>query len=904
MPKASNIFKTFSDKVNTLANKKAIIFSSPSGEYAAINYSQLFQKIIKLGNILANLGIAKDNKIAILLENQPEYPIVFFAAMYLGAVAVPLDAQFDAEQINQLILHSESKILITNKKIYGSIKKNLPDVEIIIADSEAFQEQLENYSGENEFKNIEGENRLAALFYTSGTTELPKAVMLTHRNLLTNTNSIEQAGIMTKDDIVLSILPMHHTYPFTVSMLSPLLTGAAITYPLSLSSANLLSAMKETKTTIFVGVPQILAILHHSIKEKLNAFILPKRSVISALSEISFVLRNSFNFNMGKRIFADIHKPFGENLRFITSGGARLDPDIATDFFKWGFTILEGYGLTETSPVVTFNPLEKQKIGSVGKPISGVEIKITAPTKDAIGEVAIKGDNVMAGYFNMPRQTKEVLKDGWFFSGDLGYIDKEGYLYLTGRKKEIIVLSNGKNINPEEIEKHYEQTPYIKEICVLPIKATGFLKGVENLSAIIVIDEEYFKAKNESGIRNKIKWELDSFSAKLPSYKRIRGFTISTTPLPRTRLGKIMRHKIEHLYAELLQNTSQKHEYLSQEEINILYSEISQDAMAFLKETLKKNININDHLELDLGLDSLGRVELLLGLQQRLNLELNDDDAMDFFMSHTVKGLLTKLKNIMPDIVQQHKEQAVFLWEKALKDAPSSHTLNRLSLKLGIGNIIISFIIIFAFKIFFRIFFLLRVQGKNNLPEKGPYLICPNHTSYLDGLIVLSSLPFKTALNTYFVGYSMIFEHFLLKWLIKTARLIPLEISLNLVETLKTCAYVLRNNKNLCYFPEGQRSIDEEIKEFRKGVGILIKELNIPVVPVYIDGAFSAWPRSRKLPRLSKIKLTFGKMLNPNELAADVENGKGEAIYKQLATALQTKVAEMKPAKINSTQIK
>ncbi|MDP1853750.1 MAG: AMP-binding protein [Candidatus Omnitrophota bacterium] len=898
MPQTNNshIFEVFSETAKTNPQKTAAIFKK-NDAYLSLTYDQIYQKSVKFGNLLKNREIKPDDTIAVLLDNRPEYPIAFFAIMYANAVSVPLDIQLPPHEIQLFIFHSECQILITTEKIYSNLKNGLQDLKVILIDSEQFHKELENSKPEDNFENRQNKTQLAVLVYTSGTTNLPKAVMLTQRNLISNVNSIEQLHIIRKEDIIISILPLHHTYPFTVTLLLPLLSGATISYPTGLSSAELLSCIKETKATILVGVPQIYSLIHHSIKEKIKNLPFVKQTVIGLLRDTSYAFRMACGVNFNKYIFSRIHKAFGETLRFMISGGAPLDSEVARDFFKWGFTILEGYGLTETSPAATFNPPEKPKIGSVGKAIPDVEIKIVEPNKEGIGEVLIKGDNVMAGYYNLPRQTKETIKDDWFASGDLGYIDNEGYLYLRGRKKEIIVLSNGKNINPEEIEKHYTQTQFIKEICVLPVKDADYLKGIERLCAVIVIDEEIFKAKNETNIRDKLKWELDNLSVKLPAYKRITGLVITKELLPRTRLGKIMRHKIPEIYAELSKSYQPKEESLKEDDLDILNSETSRNALSLLKQTLDKEVGINDHLELDLGLDSLGRIELLLNLQSALNLEISDEEATGFFMSLTVKDLLLKLKNILVNTETQAKKEKAFIWEKIIRENPSPGTLSKINLKPGIFNILFSLMVIGMFKLIFRVLFLLRVEGRQNLKEKGPYLICPNHTSYFDGLVVLSSLPFKTAINTYFVGYSAIFEHFLLRGFIKTARLIPLELSLNLIEALQACAFVLRNSKIVCYFPEGQRSIDGEIKDFKKGVGILIKELDIPVIPAYIEGSFRAWPRYRAFPKLSRIKIKYGPMITIGELIQEGTPKEKEESYEIIAGNLRKKVAQLKENK-------
>jgi len=894
----SNIFTLFARADHSFSLRNAILFKKGK-EYQSLSYAGFYKKTLILGNFLKDIGIHLGDKVCILIENQPEYPTAFLAIMYAGGVAVPLDTQFSFQQINHVFVHAEVKLLIVTERIYQRFKDSLQDIEFFIIDSLETQKKLADYSAENKFIESKEEEKLAVLFYTSGTTDVPKAVMLTHNNLLANFYSLKQLNLVNHEDCIVSLLPLHHAYSFTVTLLTPLLVGASIVYPPSLSSIDLLACLQKTRPTIFVGVPQVFSLMRHSINQKLKSLPGYKQMTIGILGSAFYVLGNVFHINFNKLLFSEIHRRFGGKLKYMVSGGARLSPEIAKAFTQWGFTIFEGYGLTETSPVSALNPIKKSKMGSVGQAIPQVDIKIIEPNEKGIGEVAIKGANVMKGYYKMPRQTQEALKEGWFYTGDLGYVDQEGYLFLTGRKKELIVLSSGKNIVPEDVEELYGRSPYIKEMCVLGHQSTSFLEGGEHLVAIIVANEEYFKVRQEAGIYDKLKWEMDNVSVTIPSYKHIQGFVISQEPLPRTRLGKLMRHQCAHLYETLRQTSSvqSSHSSLKEEVSDGEYSNLSQQAIKYIREALNRDVGAKDHLELDLGLDSLGRVELLMGIQEGLNLELSEEMAMNFFMSNTVQELLDYLKEASSSPESQSTQNdPALMWRKALKEDPPEGIRNNICLSLSVIQVLVNLILIGIFKIFFRVFFLLRVEGRENLKANGPYLICPNHTSYLDGLIILSALPFRLAVKTYFLGEKRFFEQFLLRPFIKLARLIPLQMNSNLMDALKACSFVLRNSKIVCYFPEGQRAIDGEIKEFKKGVGILVKELDIPVVPVSIQGAFKAWPRGRRFPRLARIRVTFGNPARSKEL--NEGNGTGDE-YQRTANALQKLVINMRKIQKN-----
>ncbi|MCK5607328.1 AMP-binding protein, partial [Candidatus Pacearchaeota archaeon] len=346
----SHLFKVFAGISQTYPSKKAVIFSR-NDTYEALTYAQIFEQSVRLGNIFKNNDFNDDQRITIILENQPEYIISFFAVMYAGATVVPIDIQFSSQLIKSLMLVIDSKILITTERIGSKLRSILPDVQILMVDSQEFQEQMKQSSDIEDIHEEQLKNELAVLFFTSGTTELPKSVMLTHFNLLSNVRSIQGLNIVDKEDRFISILPLHHAYSFTVTFLLPLLSGATIVYPPTLTSVGLLTCMKETKTTVFVAVPQIFSLIYRSIHEKMKMMPFLKRGLIQSLENTSFGIRQATNINIGKKVFQEIHKTFGENLRFMISGGARLDPDIALAFKKWGFTMLEGYGLTETSPV-------------------------------------------------------------------------------------------------------------------------------------------------------------------------------------------------------------------------------------------------------------------------------------------------------------------------------------------------------------------------------------------------------------------------------------------------------------------------------------------------------------------------------------------------------------------------
>jgi len=651
--------------------------------------------------------------------------------------------------------------------------------------------------------------------------------------------------------------------------------------------------MKKTNVSILVGVPQLFLLFHREIERKLAKLPFFITFFINITLELLWIIRQSFGLNLSKHLLAGLHRVFGNNLRYMISGGARLDPQPMRDFYKWGFTILEGYGLTETSPIASMNPPAKHKIGSAGKPVSGVQIKILDPDENGIGEVAIKGPNVMAGYYRLTQETKDAIKEDWFLSGDQGYLDKDGYLYIIGRKDEMIVLSSGENVNPEEIEHHYSATPYIKEICVFSTKAEGYFEHSSQLVAVIVPDQEYFRKDKRVNIDEKIKWELDRLSYQLSSHKRVKGFMVSKHRLPRTPLGKLMRYKIKEEYPRLKLDSSKREEIpLSEEDLTLLSLQVCQKALAYLSNHFKKEVRLDDHLELDLGVDSLGRIELLLELQDVLKIRVPESELENFFYSNTIKELFLKVKPYLPEDIEMASKEPAYRWPEILAKEPSRNVKEMMRIKLTSFDRIATLVFVVGLKVIFWILFRIEVRGKDRLPDKGSFIIYANHTSYLDGFLVAAALPIRVLNNTFFLGLREFFSNIVTRKLVKVGRLLPIDIALSMVDTMQACAYLIKHKKNICYFPEGQRSPHEKIIEFKKGIGILVKELKAPSVPVYIDGAFKAWGRQTTVLTPSKITVTFGKATTHPEVVSLLMDK--EDTYENISEVLREQLINLK----------
>jgi len=868
-------------------------------------YKQVEDLSLKIGTFLINEGFKKGDFAAICLENRPEWAIIYLGIVASGLTCVPLDPQLTEQEIENLINDCSAKIIFVSNAVFqikniNKIKAGLDKIVILDLDIEK-----DNLIGLAQVKSTLHEGLvwpdvltedIASLIYTSGTTGKPKGVMLTHKNLCSNFQSIDKLKLFSERDTFISILPLHHSYPFMITLITPLFSCARVTYTSSLRSDELLNLMRESGVTILVGVPQLFSLFFTNILEKMKKIPFLFRMPLFGLIEILWQIRRFSGINLSKLALSKIHQPFGQALRFFACGGAKLNEEAARFLMKIGFTILEGYGLTETSPVVTFNPLKKQKIGSVGRVIPDVELKIDNPEASGMGEVVIKGPNVTKGYYNRTQETSSVLKDGWFYSGDLGYIDKDGYLYITGRKKEIIVLSSGKNIYPEEVESHYTKSPYIKEICVL-----GVGEAEERLAAVVVPDADYCRKVGQVDLNSVIRWELENSSEGLAPYKRIKGYIIVKEDLPRTRLGKIKRYEVKNKYLDELNGIKSKGVEeeipVTDEDLRLLTFGVGRKVIETLNKyaKLERQIIPSDHIELDLAIDSLGRVELIIALEQAFNIHMPDELVNKVF---TVKELILEIERLVPgggvqrEPVPQAKSQT--LWNEILNENPAKDIIKKLNLAPSQMTILGMLLFSEILRLVFRVIWGLKVFGAGNIPRTGKCILCVNHSSYLDAFIVEASVPLSLRKGLFFVGFRIYFEQPFIKNIIKYIRVIPIDPGMHFVEAMQASSYVLRNDKIVCIFPEAQRTIDGNVKEFKKGVGILSKELNIPLVPVLITGSYESWPRTSLFPRPHQIKITFGRPFDFDELKkVGLELGAKDE-YEAIAFGIRQEVVKLK----------
>jgi long-chain acyl-CoA synthetase len=838
--------------------------------YRRYSYRDLIAGTASVARSLSEQGIGWKDRVAILSENRPEWMIAYLAVVASGAVIVPMDAQLTQEEISLLLASSGSKAVCVS----DACMPKLPHGGTILVISFdrgpglSFKGMLKAYP-DAELPAPPAADDLAAILFTSGTTGDPKGVMLSHSNIASNRDSVIKLNLVDYTDNLLCILPLHHTYPCLSCILLPFGIGATVTILNSLKGPDILECIQESGVSVVVGVPQLFAGFRRAIVDEIHKKSAMVRVTAKSLLRLNGLLRRTAGINIGKALFGRIHKRFGPKFRLFASGGARLEPDVFNDMNDLGFTIIEGYGLTETSPVCTFNPLTKQKPGSIGIPVPDVEVRIAGPDKLGQGEIAVRGPNVMLGYYKKPQETADALRDGWLFTGDLGYRDKDGYFFITGRSKEMIVLSTGKKIFPEELEKFYKQIPSIKEICLI--------QGERGLEAAVVPDFDYLRKMKMSNSRETIAFEIEDLAKDIPPYKRITGLKIFKDPLPVTRLGKLRRG----LIAELYRKGGERADKAVQEvDSDMLSGVVAKKLLACLRPfSAKRDIVPDDNLELDLGLDSLTRLELVVNIEKSFGISLPETFGSEIF---TVKDAVLKIQELLSVGPVPAGTQVRLSWAEILAQEPLREITQTLRLESGPLCHISRYAIKLMLNIMFKLYGRISVSGIENLPEKGPYIIAPNHLSLVDAPSIMAAIPWRVGSQVFFLGATEFFGSRITSKIARVIQVIPVDMDTRLYGALQLSAYVLRQSKILCIFPEGTRSRDGNIKEFKKGVGIIAKELRVPLIPVAINGTYQMMASGKLFPRPAKITVSIGKPVHP-----------GEKDYDEIVRSLYEEVVEL-----------
>src|SRR5574341_1715405 len=519
------------------------------------SYAELRRMAESVGRWLTEQGVPRGSRCVVLAQNRPRWVAAYLGAVSAGMVAVPFDTAFKADQIGRLLRDCGASVVFTDRKNLETARRAAEGLSIrmvMLDGEEAGAASLDAIlaAGPGDFRPAETKPEdLAVIPYTSGTTAEPQGVMLTQDNLLGEIECVFLYLDIRPTDVILGVLPLFHALAQMANLMLPLAGGARVVYLETLNTAELLRALRERQVTIFVCVPQFFYLIHERVLKQVKESGAATRAVFRLLMALSRLGRR-LGWNLGKVFFRKAHEALGSSICYLITGGSRFDPAIGHDLDALGFDILQAYGLTETSGGAFATPPAHNVIGSVGPPLPGMGAKIVdaEPYEEggpALGEVAIRGRIVMKGYYNRPDLTALALRDGWLHTGDLGYFDSGGNLFITGRRKEVIVLSSGKNISPEDVEQHYLKCQWVKEMCVMGLQSRPGEPFSERLHGVVVPNLELLKQKHIVNTREVIRWEFEGLSQQLPSTKRILSFDLWQEELPRTTTRKLKRYEIQ-----------------------------------------------------------------------------------------------------------------------------------------------------------------------------------------------------------------------------------------------------------------------------------------------------------------------------------------------------------------------
>lgn len=875
------------------------------------SYADLLKETRAIAYRLAEEKIEFGDRVALIGENHPCWAIAYLGTLFRGAVCVPMDPHGEIETLTNFLENSEAKLAflspdVTEKfqQIEEKLGRHIPSVVWRMENSSNGFQKFEDWSAteipesfikqETPAKDAD----MALLMYTSGTTGTPKGVPLTHGNITAELDGIYQVLKLHSEDKMLSLLPLFHVYLQIVNLWVATTYGAEAGFLTEMTPDELSKSLKSFRPTLLATVPRLWYLFHKKIfdavKEKPKAV----QAIFRAMLATNGFMRDTFKVNLGAKMFGQVHESFGNNMRFAITAGSRFDEAVAEDFYKLGFTIIQGYGLTETSGAASATYEKDNRVGSVGKPFVNAEFKINNPDKDGVGEVLIKGGMVFAGYYKNEQATKEVFTDeGFFRSGDLGKFDKDGNLFIVGRSKDVIVLPNGKNVHPEDLETHYLKSPTVEELAILGVKDEGARAGAEKLVAVVVPDFAYLKQHNVSNSKEAVRYDLDNLGRELPEYQRVREYIVTDEPIPRTSTKKIKRFEIQKKIESGELSADKKLEkkvlQLSPEDLQMLESNVGRAVVAVLKKNSEsaEKIHPSQSLELDLGLDSLGRAEVFAGIEQAFNTEFAGEDAAKAL---TVKDVIDLTKSHAGNVDENAEISTDFNWSQIIRDKSEDLPEIKYVLRDRTFFPAIAYTVYKGFKLFNRVFMQLEVENEKVFDKmKRPFLICPNHQSFLDPFIISANYPFGIFRHIFHVGASMFFQGAFMQWVAQLLSVVPIDPDTQLMKAMKAGAIGLKNGKVLNIYPEGERAFDGELHEFKKGAAILATELDLPILPVAIDGVYKVWARKSWVIRPAKVKVRFGEPFYPKDILNGQQTATDEQKYEIVTAHLKYEIEKM-----------
>jgi long-chain acyl-CoA synthetase len=815
------------------------------GQWLCYTYDELERQVQTTSLALARAYIGKGDTVLLYAENLPEWGIGYLAAVSLGAIVVPTDRQLGEADVLATAEFVEAKAILVSEASHRTFSEETrrddesPLFLNIQAGCQPFPESrtaaLTDWAPARPPSTPVGPDDVASIIFTTGANGTdPRAVMLTHRNFLSNVMGVVQFLPPRATDNFLSLLPLHHALEFTGGLLVPLYVGAKVTYCDTLRSRTIIETMRETQVTCLIGVPRVFQVLHEAIRQQVGQHGRKARLWFDTMKTVSKVIYTLTGRNPGRRLFARVHEQLGGQLRAFISGGAALAPQIHEEFTAMGFELCEGYGLTETAPIATANPLRAAKPGSVGRPLPGVEVRILNPDEGGVGEIAVRGPNLTVGYFRNQMATERVICNGWLHTGDVGYLDRDGYLHLTGRIKDIIVTAAGKNVYPEEVEQRYAGLPGVRQLCVVGIWDEQVLG--EAVHAVVVPN------RADAAFAEMLRQAVQARARGVPTYQRIQRIHMAADELPCTLAGSIDRHRVK-------------------EEI-----------------TARSQGARSNGLTLPLEWDGEHPGELAAV----------GGGAPSWPMKPEGRGATQTQGGVaLAELVAE----PVPCWGKVL--VPKAQVDDSRWLHAGFGKHLLRAVTRRLMRLYARVWFGFEVRGQEHLPA-GAFIVAANHSSHLDTGAVVTAFGSRGGELFVMGARDYFFDRRVKGWFFHTfLNVVPFERTENMIKGLRLAQSVLRAGRPVLIFPEGTRSLNGTLQSFKPGIGLLGVELGVPIVPCFIEGTHAALPKGRRFPRRAKIRVAFGAPITMDGYRAEHARHERRELYRRAAEDVRSAVERL-----------
>ncbi|MCE9669597.1 AMP-binding protein [Myxococcus stipitatus] len=871
------------------AYRHRVAFRMVAGEKEErFTFGEVHRYAARVGSFLKLSGVKPQDRVLLVSENRPEWGTAFFGILRAGGTVVPVDPGLSEAEVLNIARRSQARACLLSE----DAARDFPGLFDALGEGVTMASLAQAMTGDPAYPDRIGPVRksaspddIASLIFTSGTTGTPKGVMLTHRNFASLVAKLAGVFDVGVGDGVLSVLPLHHTFEFSAGFLTPFSRGAEITYIDELTSDRLGEVFETGRITAMIGVPALWQLLHRKMTQEFASKPPLVEQAIKAMMATHGELRSRANVNLGKLLFWPVHRKFGGRIKVLVSGGSALPEEVHKAFHELGFNITEGYGLTEAAPVLAVaEPGNKRTPGSVGKPLTGIEVRILQPDNDGIGEVLAKGPNVMAGYFGDREATDAVLKEGWLYTGDLGRLDAEGRLYLVGRAKDVIIDHNGKNIYPDELEELYQEHAHVKELSIvgLPDEAGG-----EKVACLCVPD---YGDRPREEVRRELEEHFRKVGAGMPFYRRMKVLRFWDGELPRTSTRKVKRKQV----VEELQRLERMAQSATKAREKVLSPGTGGAAdwlFPLIAEVCHRplsDVRPDAHLTGDLGFDSLMLTELSSALE---GAGVPLPAIEDLTQVQTVEDLrkVVVASGRRPSAETRAKEISKENAKAEEVEIPVPDVV------ADVGRQLMAF----GQKVLYGGVFDVKVTGRSFVPQNRNFLVIANHASHLDAGLVRVALEEQGEKIVSLAARDYFFDTPLKRaWFENFTNLIPIERHGSLRESLRLAGEALRQGFNVLIFPEGTRSVTGELLEFKNTLGYLALTYRVDVLPLYIHGTYEALPKGSVFPKAKDLKVSIGPVLGHDALRARTQGMSRSESYRYATRIAEDAVRELRDGRV------